>query len=86
MVIVDPIQNIFNAKITSINNRQITEFTRNVISTDSLNDASLNQPLYLLFAKGSYSLSPNVVLFYHSFRILSSISVSLVSCLGKLKI
>ena len=67
-----------------MNNRQITEFTRNVITTDSLNDVSLNQPLYLLFAKGSYSLSPSVLLSYHSFRILSPKSVNLVSCPGKM--
>jgi hypothetical protein len=45
-------------------------------------DSVLNNLNYLLFAQGSYSLTPDVLLTYHTFRQLSNQTVNLLNCRG----
>ena len=78
LVLDNPIQRLTNTKISIVNNVQIINFRKTMVTSDAV----LNTLNYLLFAQGSYALTPNVSLTYHTFRQLSIQKVNLLTCPG----
>ena len=84
-MLLDPIQDIDSIFLSVVDDRQKIKFSRVANTSDSTNDMSLAQPVYMLYARGPYYMTSSQPVFsYHSVRQISNEKISFTSCTGNL--